>query len=213
MKKNLRIAAASALFLLAGAGAEAAESGWGPGADDTAFEAMLKSGFREAGIVKLDRLKQDATQAFCSDPVAANAKGAAAKRAEIEAANLATVKWPSDGKFLGDFKAGEAVAQSGRGLTSTDKVDQVNGGNCYNCHQFTKAEISFGTIGPSLLGYGKMKGTSEEALRATWSKIWNSKSSNACSNMPRGGHMGILTEQQVRDLVALLLDPNSPVNK
>jgi hypothetical protein len=27
------------------------------------------------------------------------------------------------------------------------------------------------------------------------------------------GHSGILTEQRIRDLVALLLDPESPVNK
>ncbi|MCE1236887.1 MAG: sulfur oxidation c-type cytochrome SoxX [Hyphomicrobiales bacterium] len=213
MTTNLRIAALSALLFAAPLPAFAAESAWGPGADDAAFEAMLKSGFREKGIVKLDRLKQDATQAFCSDPIKSNAKDAAKARAEIEAANLAAVKWPSDGKFLGDFKAGEKIAQSGRGLTSTDKADQVNGGNCYNCHQIDKAEISYGTIGPSLVGYGKLKGTSEEALKTTWARIWNSKSSNACSNMPRAGHMGILGEQQVKDLMALLLDPNSPVNK
>jgi sulfur-oxidizing protein SoxX len=191
----------------------AGESSWGPGADDASFQAMLKSGFRDAGLVKVSRLEQDATQAFCSDPVYAASKDAAKKRAEIEAANLATVKWPSDGKFLGDFKSGEKIAQSGRGLTSTDKAEQVNGGNCYNCHQLDPKEISYGTIGPSLTGYGKLKGTSETALKETWSKIWNSKSSNSCSNMPRAGHMGILDEAQIKDLMALLLDPASPVNK
>ena len=47
----------------------------------------------------------------------------------------------------------------------------------------------------------------------TWGKIWNAKAYNACSNMPRSGHMGNLTEQQVRDVMALLLDPQSPVNQ
>ena len=212
MKKIAYIATLAAGLGLASA-ALAGESSWGPGADDASFQAMLKSGFRDAGIVKTTRLEQDATQAFCSDPKFAESKDAAKKRAEIEAANLATVKWPSDGKFLGDYKEGEKVAQSGRGLTSTDKADQVNGGNCYNCHQLDPKEISYGTIGPSLLGYGKLKGTSETALKETWSKIWNSKSSNACSIMPRGGHMGIITEKQIQDLMALLLDPASPVNK
>ena len=202
----------AATLLLAGT-AGAADGSWGPGADDASFQAMLKSGFREAGIAKLSRLEQDATQAFCSDPKFAESKEAAKKRAEIEAVNLAAIKWPSDGKYLGDFKEGEKIAQSGRGLTSTDKADQVNGGNCYNCHQISKTEISYGTIGPSLLGYGKLKGNSEQAQKETWSKIWNSKSVNACSNMPRGGHMGILGEKQIKDLVALLLDPASPVNK
>ena len=202
----------AATLLLAGTAA-AADGSWGPGADDASFQAMLKSGFREAGIAKLSRLEQDATQAFCSDPKFAESKEAAKKRAEIEAVNLAAIKWPSDGKYLGDFKEGEKIAQSGRGLTSTDKADQVNGGNCYNCHQISKTEISYGTIGPSLLGYGKLKGDSEQAQKETWAKIWNSKSVNACSNMPRGGHMGILGEKQIKDLVALLLDPASPVNK
>ena len=119
----------------------------------------------------------------------------------------------ADGKFLGDFKKGELVAQNGRGLTSTDKADAVNGGNCYNCHQISKQEVAHGTIGPSLYNYGKIKGTSDEALRATWAKIYNAKASNACSNMPRAGHMGIITEEQIRDLMALLLDPQSPVNQ
>jgi sulfur-oxidizing protein SoxX len=74
-------------------------------------------------------------------------------------------------------------------------------------------EISFGTIGPSLHNYGKLRGTSEPIQRYTWGKIWNAQAFTACSNMPRFGHNGILTEQQIRHVTALLLDPNSPVNK
>jgi sulfur-oxidizing protein SoxX len=47
----------------------------------------------------------------------------------------------------------------------------------------------------------------------TWGKIWNAKAYNACSNMPRAGHMGNLTEARSSDVMALLLDPASPVNK
>jgi sulfur-oxidizing protein SoxX len=131
----------------------------------------------------------------------------------MEGDNLAAIKWPADNKWLGDYKKGEAVAQNGRGLTSTDKADGVNGGNCYNCHQISKQEVAHGTIGPSLYNYGKIKGNSDETLRYTWGKIYNAKASNACSNMPRAGHMGIITEEQIRDLMALLLDPQSPVNQ
>ena len=123
------------------------------------------------------------------------------------------MKWPSDGKFLGDWRAGERIAQSGRGLTWTDSPNQANGGNCYNCHQISMAEISHGTLGPSLHNYAKLKGTDEQALRDAWAKIWNSKSSNACSNMPRAGHMGILKEKDIQDIMALLFSPDSPVNK
>jgi len=204
---------AAALLLLGGPALAQSAGTWGPGADDAAFAQMLKASFKDRGIAKLDRLSQDETQAFCSDPVASSGPAAAARREEIEKANLATVKWPSDGTWMGDWKEGEKIAQSGRGNTWSDKADQPNGGNCYNCHQISAEEISHGTIGPSLLGYGKTRGTSEDALKATWAKIWNAKSSNACSNMPRAGHMGILNEGQIKHLMALLLDPRSPVNK
>lgn len=192
---------------------EARAQGWGPGADDRSFAEMLRTGFRNAGAVTVDRLAQDETQAFCSDPAVATSAAGVKRAEQLEAANLATVKWPADGKYLGDWRKGEALAQSGRGLTWTDAPTQANGGNCYNCHQISAAEISHGTLGPSLLGYGNLKGRDEQALRDAWAKIYNSKSSNACSNMPRAGHMGILKEGDIRDLMALLFAPDSPVNK
>ena len=65
--------------------------------------------------------------------------------------------------ILGDWREGEKLAQNGRGMTWTDKsaAPAANGGNCYNCHQISKAEISFGTIGPSLYNYGKTRGVTD----------------------------------------------------
>ncbi len=182
---------------------------------------IAKASFRDEGIVKADKvLNADETNRLCSEADVAGKPLDEATAKRLEAENLKTVKWPSDGQFLGDWKQGEAIAQSGRGLTFTDSASTVNGGNCYNCHQISKEEISYGTIGPSLYNYGKIRGVSDPNSAAakpiveyTWGKIWNSKAYNACSNMPRAGHMGILTEAQVRHVVALLLDPNSPVNK
>jgi sulfur-oxidizing protein SoxX len=210
--KHTLIAALILIGGLATTGAQA-QSSWGPGADDASFAAMIKAGFRDAGPVKIDRLTQDETQAFCSDPKASVDPANVKKAEAVEAANLAVVKYPADGKFLGDWKAGERLAQSGRGMTWTDAPTVVNGGNCYNCHQIGPAEISHGTIGPSLLNYGKLMGDSEDILRRAWAKIYNSKSLNACSNMPRAGHMGILKEKDIQDLMALLFDPASPVNQ
>ena len=214
MKHAMKHAAFLAVLLLAGPALSETKvaPSWGPGADDAAFTRMLAASFKDKGIAKVDRLTQDETQAFCSDPEAAASPAAAERRRQIEAANLATVKWPSDGKWLGDWKEGEKIAQSGRGNTWTDKADTPNGGNCYNCHQISPAEISYGTIGPSLLQYGALRGRDEETMKAAWAKIYNAKSANACSNMPRAGHMGILGETQIKHLMALLFDPNSPVN-
>lgn len=181
---------------------------------------IVKSSFRDEGIVKASVLETDETNKVCSAADVAGKPLDADTAKAIEALNLKTVKWPTDGKFLGDWKAGEQLAQSGRGMTWTDSAKTPNGGNCYNCHQITKQEISFGTIGPSLYNYGKLRGVTDPGspesrpmVEYTWGKIWNSKAYNACSNMPRAGHMGILTESQIKDIVALLLDPKSPVNQ
>ncbi|MEO7548415.1 MAG: sulfur oxidation c-type cytochrome SoxX [Ramlibacter sp.] len=186
---------------------------------DKATTQAIKSSFRDQGIAKLDRLAQDDSNRECSAADVAGQPLAPARAKAIEAANLKTVKWPSDGKFIGDWKTGEQIAQNGRGLTWTDDEKVAVGGNCYNCHQITKSEISYGTIGPSLYQYGKLRGVADPAsatakpiVEYTWGKIWNAKAYNACSNMPRVGH-NILNEQQVRDVAALLLDPQSPVNK
>jgi sulfur-oxidizing protein SoxX len=183
---------------------------------DAAAQQMMKSSFQAKGIATLDWLQQDALQRACSGDTPPSAEEAK----KLEAAQLATVQWPTDGRYLGDWKAGEKLAQSGKGRTWKDKPGAANGGSCYNCHQIGKQEVSFGTIGPSLYHYGKVRGVTNPAdpasaavVKYTWGKLWNSKAYAACSNMPRFGHSGTLTQAQIRDLMALLLDPASPVNQ
>ena len=185
---------------------------------DRDVTAAMKASFRDQGIARVDRLNQDVGQQACSSPTAPPADVAK----QIEAASLASVKWPSGGRYVGDWREGEKLAQNGRGLTWTDASTDAkdNGASCYNCHQIDMKEISFGTIGPSLWNYGKQRGVKDPAdpaaapiVQYTWAKLWNSKAYAACSNMPRFGHMGLLNEQQLRDLMALLLDPASPVNQ
>jgi sulfur-oxidizing protein SoxX len=187
---------------------------------DKITNGIVKASFRDQGMVKASVLDSDDANRLCSAADVAGKPLDEKTARALETANFKLIKWPSDGKFLGDWKEGEKIAQSGRGMTWTDTAGAANGGNCYNCHQMSKAEISFGTIGPSLYNFGKLRGVSDPAspeakpmLEYTWGKIWNSKAYNACSNMPRAGHSGILTEAQVRDIVALLLDPKSPVNQ
>ena len=182
-------------------------------ANDPKFNKMMKAGFRADGIAGLDRIDQDATQKFCSDPVFAGSKNGEKMREKIQKINMDSIKQPADGKYIGDWKKGEAIAQSGRGATWTDKADTPVGGGCYNCHQIDKKEISYGTIGPTLWNYGKLRGYSPETLTYTWNRINNSKAYNACSNMPRFAHFKLLNEGQIQDVMALLLDPESPVNQ
>lgn len=192
----------------------------GPSPQDVAdaTQKVLKSSFRDQGIAKTAWLDQDASNKNCSEAQGAALDEKLAK--SIEEANLKTVKMPSDGKFIGDWKEGEKIAQNGRGMTWSDAAGSANGGSCYNCHQVSKEELSFGSIGPSLYNYGKLRGVADPAAAAskpivdyTWGKLWNAKAYNACSGMPRFGHAGILNETQLRHVMALLLDPASPVNK
>lgn len=206
MNKSIRwVGALAAVALLAGCASMMYSA---PSEQETL--AVIKSGFRERGIAKLDRLQQSELQKACTETRNSPPKDL---RERLEKAALATVKYPADGRFLGDFKLGERIAQSGVGMQWTDTPATVNGGNCYACHQLSKEEISFGNIGPSLYNYGKLRGNSEPVLKYTWAKIWNTHSFNACSSMPRFGDAGILTEEQLRHLMALLLDPESPINK
>lgn len=215
MKKSTLLlgAAAAGTLMLAGCA-----TGPSPADLDAQAAAVMKASFIDQGIAKVDRIQQDLGQSACSSDKAPSD----AVAEQITAQAKATVKWPTGGQYIGDWRQGERIAQNGRGLTWTDSsaATSANGGSCYNCHQVSKQEISFGNIGPSLYNYGKNRGvtdilspTAQPIIEYTWMKIWNSKSYNACSNMPRFGHAGILDEKQIAHVMALLLDPKSPVNQ
>ena len=185
---------------------------------DAQTAALMKAAFRDEGIAKVDRVNQDLGQSACSS----DKPPADAVADQIMAQAKASVKWPANGQYLGDWREGEKIAQNGRGMTWTDAstATSANGGSCYNCHQMSPAEISYGTIGPSLYNYGKNRGirdvlapTAQPIIEYTWTKIYNSKAYSACSNMPRFGHAQLLDDKQIAHVMSLLLDPKSPVNQ
>jgi L-cysteine S-thiosulfotransferase len=182
--------------------------------------AAIKGSFSERGIAKLDRLEQTDIQKVCSESNATGQAVPTATRERMQKALYDTIPYPADGKYIGDWKEGEKIAQNGRGMQFSDVAGVPNGANCYACHQISPSEISYGNQGPSLLKYGSIRGVkdpaskdSEAMVKYTWARIWNTHSVNLCSNMPRFGDAGILTAAQVKDVMALLLDPASPVNK
>ncbi len=191
--------------LLAGCAALVAEP------SDAEVAQILKASFSARGPATLDRLDQTAAQRACSLPAGVELEKTT--REQLEQAANASVKYPADGKYLGNWQDGERIAQNGRGLQFSDAVGAANGANCYACHQLQPAELAFGNIGPSLYQYGKLRGFAEPVQMYTWAKIYNSHAFTACSQMPRYGDAGILTVKQMQDVMALLLDPASPVNK
>jgi sulfur-oxidizing protein SoxX len=182
-----------------------------PVLDPTKADAAVKAAFPSAPADWAPRMMQDETMRQCSAHRNTPPKEVAyaiKKRAKE------SIVYPPDGKLMGDWKKGEALAQSGYGLRFSDYPPRrVNGGNCYACHQLTKVEVSYGTIGPSLLGYGKLREFKEAEVKLAYEKLYNSHSAFPCSNMPRFGANGILTIEQIKDAVALLMSKDSPVNK
>ena len=170
-------------------------------------QAFVKSGRTDM----IARLKQDEVQQLCT-----RYRGSPPKEIadNIEKSQFSVIRYPAAGSLMGDWKLGERLAQDGWGLRFTDTdPKRANGGNCYNCHRIGPQELSFGTLGPTLYQYGKQRGASEAMQRYTYGKIYNAQAFTACSNMPRMGHNRVLTPEQITHLVALLLDPASPVNK
>lgn len=174
------------------------------------LDAVLKSSFKAKGQAEMSRLTQTEQQAACSGPVGMPLP---ANAAQLMADAQASVKFPADGQYLGSWEAGEKIAQTGTGMQYSDDPAKPNGGNCYACHQLSEKEISYGNMGPSLKHYGKQRGNSPEILKYTWTRLYNTHAFNPCAHMPRFGAGGILTEQQLKDVMALLLDPKSPVNQ
>lgn len=178
-------------------------------AQPTDVEKILQRDFHPRGQAGMNRIAQDGVQRVCTEtgdrPPPQLAK-------TLEADQMRTIAFP-EGSLMGDWKRGEAIAQSGRGLTWTDKPGAPGGGSCYNCHQLAPKEASFGTLGPSLYRFGAVRGNGPDMQKYVYGKIYNAKAYNLCSQMPRLGYSGTLTEEQIKDLVGLLLDPASPVNQ
>lgn len=189
---------------------QAAHAGAGAEQESNTLEAMRTS-FIPAGQAGMNRLDQDETQAQCSRYAPKLPPAAIGNR--LAALNRAAIKPPADGKYLGDFRKGEHIAQTGTGFQSSDDPGVPAGGNCYACHEMAKSEVAFGTIGPSLNRYGKTRGTSPEMLAYAWERLYDTKAFIPCSSMPRFGQQHILSESQLRDVMAFLFDPESPVNR
>lgn len=179
--------------------------------DRAAVEKAMQDSWRQVASEWQMRLQQDETQAVCSlyrnNPPPAVA-------AALQAREQASIKYPADGKLMGDWKKGEKLAQSGYGMRFTDYPPRAeNGGNCFACHQLDPKELSYGTLGPSLAAYGKNRNFAPAEVKAVYERIYNPQAAIACANMPRLGTNGVLSLEQIADLTAYVMSSESPVNK
>ncbi len=181
-----------------------------PAIDPAIVEVYVAGTWKSTSEAWRTRVVQDETQKVCT---ATSNEPAGTLFDQIRDTEKATVVFPADGIVIGDWKRGAQVAQRGTGGQFTDTDQTVRGGNCYACHQMSKAELSYGTLGPPLTGYGKDRKFDAAEARNAYAKVFNAMSVLPCSQMPRFGFHKFLTEQQIKDVVAYLFDPESPVNK
>lgn len=168
------------------------------------------------GGVSGDRLKQDEIQKLCTPLRGKPADTDTA--AKVSKIARESIKYPEGGIKLGDWRIGRELAWSGFGYRVGHKSDDHSqaengpGGNCYNCHQLA-TDRTGGSLGPPLTGYGKTRGSNDAMLKFAYDIIYNPHAYFACTNMPRLGANGILTEEQISHIMAYLFDPESPVNQ
>ena len=169
---------------------------------------------QEGGTV-LNRQTQDELQQICSGEGRAGLT--TETTAQVLALSKASTQLPEGGIRLGDWRKGEEVARSGYGFRVGHKDDSHEkrdpGGNCYACHQMDPEEYTYGSLGPSLKNFGKMRGNSPQTREYLYNVIYSPHTYFPCTHMPRFGTNGVLTQQQIADVMAYLLDPESPVNK
>lgn len=177
-------------------------------------EKMVAEGYPGMPDSLTRRVVQDRAQSICSRIGHDRLTQEAA--AEVVRLSRESIKYPVSGKLAGDWRTGARLAYAGQGGRIIDgKVETVkeNGALCSNCHALDPGEVNVGNIGPGLTGYGAQRGSSEAVAKLTYERIYNAWVYSPCSNMPRLGANGHLTPEQIADVVAYLIDPQSPVNR
>ena len=168
----------------------------------------------QEGKTGRERMTQDELQKTCSALHGKTIDAETAKK--VQGLATASRVYPEGGVTLGDWKRGQALAQEGAGYRLGPKADdnaKKFGGNCYACHQMDLKVAAHGTLGPSLTGFGKTRGNTPETQKYVYDVLYNAHAYFPCTNMPRFGANGFLNQQQMADLIAYVLDPESPVNK
>lgn len=180
-------------------------------------DKLVTDSFKPGEGQDMSRLVQDETQKVCSTT---RNNPSTEQAAAINARERSTIKYPDNNQLMGDWKNGEKLVKGGFGMRigsiEPDKIERQkggNGGNCYACHAMDPKEVAAGNIGPSLTGYGALRGASADIVKYTYDKLYNPQSTVACSNMPRMGHNSILTPAQLADITAYLVSPESSLNQ
>ena len=109
---------------------------------------------------------------------------------------LATIKYPADGKYLGDWKNGEKIAQQGTRQAVHRRSEGTGRRQLLRvppAHARKRSRSAPSARRSTQVRQGARL-SRRRCSKYAYGKIYNSEAYAACSNMPRFGHMGILTE-------------------
>ena len=182
---------------------------------------MMKASFRDQGIAKVDRLQQDAGQRACSS--AERRPRRRRGQAHRERDRWPRSRCPPAARYLGDWREGEKLAQNGRGMTWTDASADTDGQRRQLLQLPPDRARPRSRSAPSAractttASCAACRDPADPAaapiVAVHLGQAVERQGLHACSSMPRFGHAGLLNEDAAADLMALLLDPKSPVNQ
>src|SRR5690625_4928910 len=110
-KMKLTIIAPVAMAAVFGITPAVAEE-WISGSDEAAVQAVMRASFTPRNEAQLDRLEQSFMQKECSVAEMTGEPMSNETIQRIQSEARASVKFPEDGEYLGDWREGEKIAQS-----------------------------------------------------------------------------------------------------
>ena len=154
------------------------------------------------------RMQQDDVQALCSryrnQPPPAVAE-------QIAASQRQAIRYPADGKLMGDWKNGEALARiGGGGQIGKIQPDAARNQTGRQLLRLPSPRCGRGGGRHHRAGLDRLCQAARnlaESIQYVYEKIYNAQAYFPCSLMPRFGHNSWLTPEEIADLVAFLLDP------
>lgn len=193
------------LALLAGAVAMAALLAMVIGAHQSAshpldpIEAAIRAGWQHDTAGASPWVAQDRTQRECTRH---DSRPPDREAVAIMEREWASIVFPVGGLDAGDWQRGAVLARGTAAASSP----------CLACHRLDARDVGPARSGPDLIGYARARAATHDHGKLVYEQIYNSNAVVACSSMPRFGAHKVLTPEQIRDIVAFLLAPESPVN-
>jgi sulfur-oxidizing protein SoxX len=173
---------------------------------------MMADAYPGMPAVLMKRALQDNGQQACS--MSSGEKLTSNEAAQIVRSAQAAIKYPANGQLSGDWKAGESLVSDGANMRVREgrvETAKQNGALCTNCHALDPKEVNPGSLGR----VGRLRCSARVSAGGGPvhpPKIYNAWATYPCSRMPRLGHNGNLTPEQIVHVVAYPVDPQSPGN-